>query len=69
MPARDPAGIVLFELVAVDRIVEEIGEVGKQPKLIVDAVETEMAVTLVPGGAEGVALRLTTVAGIKIAPS
>ncbi|HEU0097031.1 MAG TPA: hypothetical protein VFQ52_11310 [Rhizomicrobium sp.] len=38
MPTRDPAGIVLFELVAVDRIVKEIGEVEKQSKLIVDAV-------------------------------
>ena len=48
-PAEHAAAVALLELVAIDRIVEEIGEVGGQPEIVisregVDLGRAELAV-------------------------
>jgi hypothetical protein len=60
--------ILLFELVAMDGIVEEKGEIGLQVQVVIQAVEKQMggsvAIVPLPCGAEGIAARFAAVGGI-----
>ena len=62
-----PAAILLLELVAIHRIVKEIGEVGKQPQIVIQAVEHDPRIIVFPGRAQRIAAALAAIGRIDIA--
>jgi hypothetical protein len=66
------AGILLLELVAVDRIVQRVGEIGEQVQLVAEDVGLEAVLrtpmAMAPIGGPGNVARVPTVGRIHVAP-